>query len=47
MIVITHNQATQSYRQFIRVRLPTNKYKAQIWNKKSKRFVDVVSDIFE
>jgi hypothetical protein len=27
-IVITHNEATQAFRQFVRVRLPSNKYKA-------------------
>jgi len=46
-MVVAHNSQSQPYKQFIRVKLNTPKFKAQIWSSKERQFVDVESDILE
>jgi len=46
-IVIGHNPSAQTFKKFLRVRLPNQKYKAQCWNKANQTFVDAEYDILE
>jgi hypothetical protein len=46
-IVLAHNTQSQPYKQFIRVKLPSAKFRAQLWSRSESRFVDVDSDIME
>lgn len=46
-IVVVHNPSSRANEQFVRIRLPENKYKAQQWSTSKRAFVDVESDILE
>lgn len=46
-IVVVHNPAAQVNSQFIKVRLPNNKYEAQLWSNAKNAFVAADSDILE
>jgi hypothetical protein len=46
-LVLVHNQANIHNKQLSRVKLPSDNYKAQIWNKTSLAFSDVDADVFE
>lgn len=46
-IVVVHNPAAQVNSQFIKVRLPNNKYEAQLWSSAKGAFVPADSDILE
>jgi len=46
-IVLVHNQAAQARNNFVRIRLPTNKYKASVWSKSDQAFVESNADILE
>ena len=46
-IVIAHNQADRVFDRFIKVKLPHKAYRAQVWNKTSLVFTDVVTDVME
>jgi hypothetical protein len=46
-VVMAHNAGSQRYKQFIRVRLPSNRFKAQLWSKTESKFVDTESDVIE
>jgi hypothetical protein len=46
-IVIGHNPSAQTFKKFLRVRLPNQKYKAQCWNKANQTFAEAEYDILE
>lgn len=46
-IVIAHNAASLPLKSFVRVLLPSQKYRAQTWSKSQMKFVDVDVDILE
>jgi len=46
-ILIGHNPSAQTFKKFLRVRLPNLKYKAQCWNKANQTFTDAKYDILE
>lgn len=47
-IVVAHNTKATNFTQLVRVKLPKVNYKAQVWNKKEKKFLDTTDfDVFE
>ena len=44
-VVIVHNQASKANKQYAKIKLPTNNYRAKIW--KNGGFEDVPQDMFE
>ena len=47
-IVVAHNTKATNFTQLMRVKLPKVNYKAQVWDKKEKKFIDTEDfDVFE
>lgn len=46
-IVVVQNPSSRPNNQFVRIRLPENKYKAQEWFRSERAFKDVETDILE
>lgn len=46
-VVVVHNTASKSNKQYSKVLLPSGDYVAKLWSKNNKKFEDVPQDIFE
>ena len=46
-LVAVHNQQATRYDQFVRILLPSNNFRAQVWSNQIDSFVEIESDVLE